>query len=137
MNTMKNVTIIIGLALLMSFSSCETNTKDGDWDDNIKLSDKAVNFSVGADSVTVTTEGTWWWINDVKVNDIYFYPSEDIDTESTNYTITEDCFVVERRNSTTLFIKANANKTGIVRTIRVSLEAGDYFDSVTVTQDAG
>jgi hypothetical protein len=129
--------IVFGLIALFLFcTACERKSVDGDWDDNIHLSTKSVHFKSGTDSVLVTTQGTWWWICNVSVNGTYYLPSEDIDVELDHYTFTQDCFVVERRDSKTLFIKANANTTGSIRTIRVQLEAGDYFDAVTITQAA-
>lgn len=59
--------------------------KDGDWDDNIKLSTKDVAFSALGDSVTVTTGGAWWWISDVCVNRVCFYDFRDVDLESDTY----------------------------------------------------
>jgi hypothetical protein len=124
------------IALLLFCTACERTTVDGDWDDNIHLSTKAVHFKSGTDSVLVTTQGTWWWVCNVSVNDTYYNPSGEIDPESSHYTFTRDCFVAERRDNKTLFIKATANTTGSIRTIRIQLEAGDYFDAVTVTQAA-
>lgn len=128
------VTLII--VFTVSFFSC-TEEKDGDWDDNIKLSAKAVNFNASSDSVTITTEGSWWWITDVSVNGDYYGGTEDIYLDSAQYTIDHDCFVVERRDKNTLFIRLEANPLSVQRTIVVDLEAGDYFDRVTITQEAG
>jgi hypothetical protein len=112
--------------------SCER--KEGDWDDNIKLSIKAVEFSAFGDSVTVTTGGSWWWISNVSVDGDYFYDFRDIDLEADSYLIEHDCFVVERRDKHTLFIKVEENPLNVQRIIRVELEAGDYFDRVIITQ---
>lgn len=112
------------------------NRKDGDWDDNIKLSVKIAEFSAEADSIIITTKGTWWWINDIKINQTEFYYFEGVNLESNHYTIQQDDILVERRNATTLFIKAGANSTGVKRAITVGLEAGDYFDRVRITQAA-
>jgi len=130
------VMLLTAVALIFFSTACDRTTKDGDWDDNIHLSVKTVNFNANADSVVVTTKGTWWWVSSVSVNGNYFNPTEDIDLESDHYTFAKDCFVVERKDSKTLFIKAAANTTGSIRTIGVQLEAGDYFDAVTVTQAA-
>ena len=59
-----------------------------------------------------------------------------VDLQADNYIIKQDCFVVERRDKNTLFIKAEANPNNVKRIISVGLEAGDYFDRVTVTQKA-
>ena len=67
--------------LISLFSSCsDKEDPDGKWDDNIKLSTKSAEFSAGADSITITTEGTWWWINYITVNSkTYYYDNEDAD----------------------------------------------------------
>jgi hypothetical protein len=124
------------LFLVFVISSCSTSRKDGDWDDNIHLSTQVAEFGAEADSITVTTEGTWWWVTGISVNGVGYYPSPDIDLETDSYSIEEDCFVVERRDNKTLFIKVNENPLNVQRIIRVELEAGDYFDGVTITQAA-
>jgi len=112
--------------------SCDR--KEGDWDDNIKLSTKSVEFSALSDSVTITTGGSWWWVSDVSVNNEWFFDFRDVDLESDHYVIKQDCFVVERRDKNTLFIKVDENPLSVARVITVCLEAGDYFDRVTITQ---
>lgn len=106
----------------------------GDWDDNIKLSTKAVEFSSLSDSVTIKTGGSGWWVSDVSVNSDWFYGFKDINLEADSYTIQQDCFVVERRDKNTLFIKVDENPLKVQRVITVGLQAGDYFDRVTITQ---
>jgi hypothetical protein len=108
---------------------------DGKWDDNIKLSARKVEFSADGDSVTIKTKGTWWWITDVTVNRQNYF-NFGINPDSESYSIKDGCFVVERRDAHTLFIKVDANPKDSVRVITVGLEAGDYFDRVTVTQKA-
>lgn len=106
----------------------------GDWDDNIKLSTKAVEFSSLSDSVTIKTGGSKWWVSDVSVNSDWFYGFKDINLEADSYTIQQDCFVVERRDKNTLFIKVDENPLKVQRVITVGLQAGNYFDRVTITQ---
>lgn len=134
---MKRIIYFLSVITLTSiFYSCDKEDPDGKWSDNIKLSAKTAEFSSNADSVKITTRGRWWWVCDITVNDTTYYNFEDIDLESYNYSIQENGILVERRDTTTLFIKADANKTGTIREITVGLEAGDYFDRVTVTQAA-
>lgn len=123
------------IPIVIIFYSCSDKEDPiGKWDDVIKLSAKAVKFNADTDSVTITTEGDWWWITDVTVDDKRFGILSSIDTESDNYSIKQDCFVVERRDKNTLFIKVDENKLSIQRIITVGLEAGDYFDRVTIMQ---
>jgi len=133
---MKSITgfFLVSISVIILCSCSER--KDGDWDDIIKLSTKAVGFSASADSVIITTKGGWWWITDVSVNEKNYYGFANIDLESDTYSIKQDCFVVERRNKNTLFIKVLENPLSIQRRITVGLEAGDYFDRVTITQAA-
>ena len=134
---MKRVLIFILLVLniIIITSSCTRIRKDGDWDDNIKLSIKADEFTADGDSVIITTKGGWWWISDIIVNDNYFY-GFGINPDSDNYRIKQDCFIVERRDIHTLFIRLDENPLNISRIVIVGLEAGDYFDRVTITQKA-
>jgi hypothetical protein len=106
----------------------------GIWDDNIKLSTKSADFTAATDSITITTEGEWWWVNNVTFQDsIYTY---NMAAELDSYSIQEDCFTIERRNKRQLFIKINENNSGIERLLCITLEAGDYFDYVTINQAA-
>jgi hypothetical protein len=123
------------IVLIMSLCSCsEKEKRDGDWEDIIKLSAKTIEFSAFSDSVIITTGGSGWWITGVTVNNDYFSEFKDINFEADSYTIKRDCFVIERRDKHTLFIKAEENPLNIHRIISVGLQAGDYFDGVTITQ---
>jgi hypothetical protein len=107
----------------------------GIWDDNIHLSTRSVKFSSAGDSSIIKTKGTTWWVSDVSVDSTWFYNFPGINPESDNYKIKQDCFTVERRDKNTLFIKVDPNPLSVKRIITVGLEAGDYFDRVTVTQE--
>lgn len=127
--------LILSLAVLsITLFSCTENKKDGDWDDNIKLSLKSAEFNAEGDSVLITTKGDWWWVDFISVNDRKFYDFSNINLESENYTIKQDCFIVERRKKNTLVIKLDANPLNTNRIVVVGLEAGDYFDNVKITQ---
>jgi len=125
--------IIMFLVSAMLLTSCII--REGAWKDNIKLSDRSVEFSAQADSVIITTKGEWWWVCSISV-DSNFFSGFTINPDSENYKIEQDCFVVERRDKHTLFIRLDENPVNAVRIVRVGLEAGDYFDTVTITQKA-
>lgn len=130
---------LIGLLGLSLLSSCsDKEDPDGQWGDIIKLSTKNVDFQAAADSIIISTEGDWWWVDGINFEDsLYsYYDNPGINLEAESYTIEEDDFVVARQDAHTLFIRLNANQSGQARTMRISLEAGDYFDDVTVTQAA-
>lgn len=60
----------IGLFILMiSYISC-SNPDDliGKWDDNIKLSQKEVQFSTDNNFAVISTEGKGWWIVGISMN---------------------------------------------------------------------
>ncbi len=126
---------LLFLSSIVIFLSCSDQYDPlGKWGDNIKLSTKNVEFNSTADSVTITTEGEWWWVNEISVGDTSYHHFEDINLEADNYVIQDTCFVVERRDKTQLFIKVDENPSNVERVIVVGLEAGDYFDRVTVKQ---
>jgi hypothetical protein len=108
----------------------------GDWEDNIKLSVKEVEFSSAGDSVTIKTGGSWWNIGGILVDSTNYYDFPGIDRQAVSYTLKKDCFIVQRRDNHTLFIKAEANPNSAKRIISVDLDAGDYGDKVTITQKA-
>jgi len=133
---MKRVLVLnlLILNILILFSSCSRKEKDGDWDDNIKLSTKTDLFEATTDSVLITTKGDTWWVSYISVDNAYFYGFEGANQLSESYIIKQDCFVVERRDKNTLFIKLKENDTNNNRIVTIGLQAGDYFDSVTITQ---
>jgi hypothetical protein len=133
--TKKLLPLVLIAVTILILASCNKES-DGKWNDNIRLFSKTASFEADVDSVTISTEGTWWWVVDISVGDSTYYGFENINLESDNYTIQKGGIVVERRNSTTLFIQADANTTGTSRIISVGLEAGDYIDRVTITQAA-
>ncbi len=131
--------LILGIFI---FCSCSDNKENdeliGLWSDNIKLSTKNVDFTSATDSVTIMTEEEWWWIDGICFEDstYSYYNRDDINLESDSYSINEEAFSVVRRDSKTLFVKINKNNSGIKRIMSIYIEAGDYFDYVTITQDA-
>jgi len=130
---MKKTLVILGLfiALFFTFSCTEPL---GKWDDNIKLSQKKANFKAEKDSIIITTEGEWWWITDISFNGNRNYDLSNIDVTSTNYTIVEPEFKIERKNTKTIYIEMEENNKDSIRILKIGLEAGDYFDGITITQ---
>jgi hypothetical protein len=133
----KSIIIVLSAFLIVACSKSK-DEPIGKWDDIIKLSTKNVEFSANADSVKITTKGDWWWINAIGMGDkIYtLYNREDINLESNSYVIKEDCFVVAKIDKNTIFVKMSKNETGNERILKISLEAGDYFDGLSVKQAA-
>jgi hypothetical protein len=130
-------TFIISLTLLSGIfllSSC-SEQKDGDWDDNIKLSKKEATFDVLSDSTTFTTEGDWWWISDIFLNGVAQEGLENINTAEDSFEILSDEFIIRRIRKTELFVKMEENVTGEIRVLEVGFQAGNYFDGVTITQN--
>ena len=132
---MKKVLVLKLGTLLIAFMlfSC-TQKKDGGWDDNIQLSTKTAEFNAIGDSIIVTTKGSWWWIVEISLDDSTKLDFEGIDILSDQYKIVSDGYAVERRNSNTLFVSLEANPKKTLRILKIFLEAGDYFDGVTITQ---
>jgi hypothetical protein len=131
-----NKLVVILLSIIVFYSCSDREDPIGKWDDNIKLSTKNVVFSANADSVFITAEGDWWWIDCISFNDsCYCYSQrEDINLELESYIIKEEFFVVERRNKNTLFVKMDENLTGTERLMSIVLQAGNYFDYVQIKQ---
>ena len=127
------LTITLLIVFILAINSC-SKKKIGNWDDNIKLSTKSAEFSASGDSIIIKTGGSWWWISDISVDSSWYYGFKGVDLQADSYTIKQDCFDVEHRDKNTLFIKVAANPNKVNRIISIGLEAGDYFDRVTVTQ---
>ena len=122
--------------LFLSLLSCKSDEPDEKWDDNIKLSQKEVNFTAEANSTVVTTQGTWWWIHGMGLNDDWSYDLSTVDTTKENFVIEETEFRIERKNATEIHISMTLNETGSDRTLTIGLQAGNYGDGIKVFQTA-
>jgi hypothetical protein len=129
----KIINFILMIILIIVLYSCAK--PKGIWDDNIHLSTKTSEFSASGDSITIKTGGSWWWITGISVDGTN-YGCTRADLQADNYSIKQDCFDVKHRDKNTLFIKVVANPNNVPRNITVGLQAGDYFDRVTITQKA-
>ncbi|GBF22559.1 hypothetical protein C21_04754 [Arenibacter sp. NBRC 103722] len=125
----KIITLTVFFLLVLSCS----DSKDGDWEDNIKLSQKEVQFSSAQNNIEISTEGTGWWIGEVSM-DGELFDLNGIDTTKENFTIEEIEFSIERKNSTEIFISMQQNPTESARVLIIGLQSGDYFDGVKITQ---
>jgi hypothetical protein len=131
---MKDKILLSLTVITLIFTSCTEIKRDGDWDDVIQLSKKSAEFNAIGDSVSIITGGDWWWITDISVNGTYDNDFSNVNMESESDTITQDDISIQRRDKNTLFIKVDSNPLNTNRIITVGLEAGDYFDRVTITQ---
>lgn len=124
----------LGLLLLASLAliGCQSDDTDGDWDDNIKLSERTVEFASESDSIVITTEGEGWWIAGFSFTGASDYLNEQ--SILGEFLLEQEHFVLERRNPTTLYIEFDANQTSSPQTLVIQLQNGNYFDSITVTQ---
>jgi len=128
---MKKVKFIF-LILTVLFSC--SDEKDGDWDDNIELSQKQVEFTAAENSVVITTKGEGWWIIDVSLDGRTDF--EQTENSSGDFLMDENEFLIERRSPKELYIEMSANTTDSERKLLIGLQNGNYFDGVTITQSA-
>ena len=150
--------ILIFAATLPLITSCESNEVVGKWKDAIKLSTNKASFGSAADSVVITSKGTWWWFTEIRTNSNIYYPIREeggndnpsswyvkdrSDTltykipsihKDDEYTINDDFFDIKKIGLNRLIIKLNANETSADRSVMIDLEAGDYFETVTILQ---
>jgi hypothetical protein len=124
-----SIFILFFLSITLILPSC------GGWRDNIKLSTKTAQFSANGDSILITTKGDSWWLTGITVDNNRFDNFDGINVHADSYVVKQDCFIFQRRNANTLFIKLEPNPLSLKRTVIFELEAGDYFDRVTITQN--
>ncbi len=130
---MKKVMILIMSISILTSCTDEKEEVIGKQGDNIKLSQKSAKFSYKADSITINTQGNFWWINGVEYSDSVYYPEMSYNLP---VTIKDNSFSVEHRDEKTLFIKMEENNTGIERGLEIVVQGGNYFDYVYISQEA-
>lgn len=122
------------IAFISTVSSCIEKVQTvGQLNDSIKLSTRRADLSASSDSIIITTKGTWWWVNDISVNGNYlvFNP---IETERESFAINGDWFSIERYDNQKLIVRVDKNTSAEERNIKITLEAGDYYDYIDVNQ---
>ncbi|SHJ78526.1 hypothetical protein SAMN04488007_1425 [Maribacter aquivivus] len=124
------------LFIILSAISCDKSAIDGEWDDNIHLSEKNITISAEANKVLITTKGTSWWIAGILLYDDSDYDISDTDTTQEDFLIETEDFSIERKNTKEIHVSMTQNNTGSERTLTVSLQAGNYFDGFQVHQSA-
>ena len=124
----------IVFAILFASSCKSDDTVTPDKHNAIKLSSRQAKFNAQADSLTLTTESDWWWIESIVSDDKTFDDFGNVNTLSNSYSLSHDFFIVARRDNHTLFIKLDENTTRQQRTVTVNLESGEFFDQISVTQ---
>ena len=132
--------LIFGLLLSIMFlplASCDSDKNgpniEGKWDDNIKLSQKTANFSSESNSITITSEYDGWWLNGIALNKVGVDLSN-INKLSKDFVVTNSEFQVERKDGKTIIITMNKNATNAERVLSISLQNGDFFNSINVVQ---
>ncbi|MDR1055107.1 MAG: hypothetical protein LBL90_04640 [Prevotellaceae bacterium] len=133
---MKSIFFSAFFIFLFTFTlfSCNDNNdnndnKDGFGPDLIGLSNKSVNFTNEKNSAIVKTKGDWWWFATISYSGII------IPIGGKKDIIQEDWFSVEKKDKNTILISVEKNNTGNKRNVQITLEAGNYFDYIMVTQN--
>ncbi|NPA67376.1 MAG: hypothetical protein GXO50_02080 [Chlorobi bacterium] len=121
---------IFTLILFLQFS-CSESKLDGDWDDNIGLSQKEIELSSENSSALVTTSGDSWWISCIVFNGNVI-DFGDVNTLQDNFVIENADFKIERKNATEIYVEMPENNTDSVSVLNIYLEAGDYFTGIIV-----
>ncbi len=121
--TQRNLILILVILFIgiFWFGSC------GWCHNQIKPSPKDIVFGPQADSATITTKNTNWWITGVEMNDSAYRLNISHDS------LEGCCFTVAKRGKL-LFVRLGENNTGKVRLMNVLLEAGDCFSEVHIKQ---
>src|SRR5690349_5858764 len=129
---------------LLSLNSCDLvnhsnddNDLIGKWSDNIKLSAKTVDLNSSEGSVTIKTGGTWWWVASISIDDHHYYDFDGVNMELSTYSIQRGGVTFQRVDEHTISITVDENLLETDRVIRISLQAGDYFDGITIKQKSG
>jgi len=124
---------LISLILTTILFSCSSE-KEGDWDDNIELTQKEFQFSSSENSVVIKTNKEGWWINNVSLNGEMDY--EETENSDGGFLINEDDFIVEKISSKEIYVEMKSNSTNSKRILKIGIQNGNYFDGISITQSA-
>jgi hypothetical protein len=129
----RNVFYLSCAVMFFLMISCKKNPEIGKWSDNIKLSQKTVNFNSSVNSVVVTTESTGWWLSGITYNNTNVDLTNIQRTDRSFVVINAD-FQIERKDGNKIMITMNQNTTNSDRLLTIGLQNGDYFDGLKITQ---
>tara|TARA_B110000240_G_C13350626_1_gene389583 strand:+ start:225 stop:515 length:291 start_codon:yes stop_codon:yes gene_type:complete len=93
-----------------------------------------LQFDSLENSAIIKTRGDSWWISKIFFKDGQTFDLSNVDTTANNFTVTESEFILERKNGKEIAIKLFKNTTGSQRILTVGLQAGNYFDGITIIQ---
>lgn len=132
------LTYIVIISILVSLYSCKHENEDpvGLSENHIQLSEKEFTLESKASSVTITTQDDYWWITEVTVDDKNYYYDDFIGSDSAPYSVEKDDISINRSNLRTLNISVKNNQNTSERITKIIVQAGNYFDTITITQQA-
>lgn len=132
----KILMILFGMFSVLFVSCSSDDIKDyplGPSGDEIKLSKKEASFTSEANTITITAEYKTWWVNGFAIDKVRI-DKGNVDLLAENFIFKNDDFEVEKKNGNTLIIKMNKNTTNKDRLLTIGLQAGNYFESINITQ---
>ena len=128
-----------------SIKTDEEEMKDGDWTDQVGLSQDSVIFNSGEDSIVIATKYITWWLEGFT-----FYETSDIWSQKSYYMCTleeseksqtegvevtyEWLTVYASSQEKVVKIKVDKNNTGKTRYWSITLQGGDYFGHIYCQQ---
>jgi len=131
--------LIYLLTLTLIIGSCADSDNDevtiiGGGEDTIILSTNNIEFDALQNSATVTTEGEYWSIAEITVNDIEFGIPENINVTADSYAFKQDCITIDKKNDNTINIQIDENLSGIEKIISIDFMDGNFHDRVIIKQ---
>ena len=117
--------------LLFVFISC-SNDVVGKGTDTIGLETKEVFFKSSKDSIEIRTrKGDDWWLTEISTKDTIYR------THSLNVQVIEGGgLYVEKTGRKSIFIRIDSNLTGLERRFTTVIQAGNYYNTLTIIQKA-
>ena len=117
--------------LLFVFISC-SNDVVGKGTDTIGLETKEVFFKSSKDSIELRTrKGDDWWLTEISTKDTIYR------THSLNVQVIEGGgLYVEKTGRKSIFIRIDSNLTGLERRFTTVIQAGNYYNTITIIQKA-
>ncbi|PIE99261.1 MAG: hypothetical protein CR961_01035, partial [Polaribacter sp.] len=123
----------VGLISCFRNNKTKDKTMLGVSPDGIKLSKKDFVINNQKQRLEIETKGEWWWFNDIKINEKHIQFDMEKSAKK-DFKIENEDIKIKRKNATNFYIEISKNKSNTQRNFVITLQSGNYFDYIKISQ---